>query len=165
MMTTTTTRRGGDAFIRNRSGRAKGTGPNVLCGARARAGRGGGRGGGKEGWYDDDCSPGTAFRRANPGRYRAQSRSMAVGAKEGRRRRKQSREAKSPGRRGARPQKGGGRARVGSLRAPQMRGGGTAHGPIPRDFECHKLQKKVRRLGLEYGRARQRKGDWSPRRI
>ena len=47
----------------------------------------------------------------------------------------------------ARPQKGGGRARVGSLRAPQMRGGGTAHGPIPRDFE-HKLQKKVRRLGL-----------------
>lgn len=28
-----------------------------------------------------------------------------------------------------------------------MRGGGTAHGPIPRDFE-HKLQKKVRRLGL-----------------
>jgi large subunit ribosomal protein L4 len=48
----------------------------------------------------------------------------------------------------ARPQKGGGRARVGSLRAPQMRGGGTAHGPVPRDFE-HKLQKKVRRLGLQ----------------
>merc|ERR1712216_722859 len=38
----------------------------------------------------------------------------------------------------ARSQKGGGRARVGSLRAPQMRGGGTAPGPIPRDFE-HKL--------------------------
>lgn len=29
-----------------------------------------------------------------------------------------------------------------------MRGGGTAHGPVPRDFE-HKLQKKVRRLGLQ----------------
>ena len=47
----------------------------------------------------------------------------------------------------ARPQKGGGRARVGSLRAPQMRGAVNRARADPRDFE-HKLQKKVRRLGL-----------------
>uniref|UniRef100_A0A7S0XJF4 Large ribosomal subunit protein uL4m n=1 Tax=Ostreococcus mediterraneus TaxID=1486918 RepID=A0A7S0XJF4_9CHLO len=48
----------------------------------------------------------------------------------------------------ARPQKGQGRARVGNLKAPQMRGGGTAHGPVVRSHE-HSLPKKVRRLGLK----------------
>lgn len=48
----------------------------------------------------------------------------------------------------ARPQKGGGRARVGDLRAPQMRGGGVAHGPVVRSHETG-LQRKVRRLGLK----------------
>ena len=48
----------------------------------------------------------------------------------------------------ARPQKGGGRARVGDLRAPQMRGGGKAHGPVVRSHETG-LQRKVRRLGLK----------------
>jgi len=48
----------------------------------------------------------------------------------------------------ARPQKGQGRARVGNLKAPQMRGGGTAHGPVVRSHE-HDLPKKVRRLGLK----------------
>lgn len=44
-------------------------------------------------------------------------------------------------------QKGTGRARQGSRKAPQMRGGGTAFGPQPRDFS-HKLTKKVRRLAM-----------------
>ena len=46
------------------------------------------------------------------------------------------------------PQKGGGRARVGSLRAPQMRGGGVAHGPVVRSYETA-LNKRVRRAGLK----------------
>ena len=33
-----------------------------------------------------------------------------------------------------RPQKGTGKSRQGSIRAPQWRGGGRAHGPKPRDF-------------------------------
>ena len=44
-------------------------------------------------------------------------------------------------------QKGTGRARQGSRKAPQMRGGGTAFGPQPRDF-AHKLTKKVRRMAM-----------------
>ena len=44
-------------------------------------------------------------------------------------------------------QKGSGRARQGSIRAPQWRGGGRAHGPVPRSH-AHRLPKKVRRLGL-----------------
>lgn len=37
---------------------------------------------------------------------------------------------------GAKPfrQKGTGRARQGSIREPQMRGGGTVHGPVPRSY-------------------------------
>ncbi|KAG6513641.1 hypothetical protein ZIOFF_023974 [Zingiber officinale] len=46
------------------------------------------------------------------------------------------------------PQKGTGRARHGSLRAPQFRHGATMHGPKPRSH-AFKLQKKVRRLGLK----------------
>ncbi|KAI8477377.1 MAG: ribosomal protein L4 domain-containing protein [Monoraphidium minutum] len=45
-------------------------------------------------------------------------------------------------------QKGTGQARQGSIRAPQWRGGGAAHGPVPRSH-AHKLPKKVRRLGLK----------------
>ena len=44
-------------------------------------------------------------------------------------------------------QKGTGRARQGSLRAPQFRGGGAVHGPVVRDHG-YDLPKKVRRLGL-----------------
>jgi large subunit ribosomal protein L4 len=46
-------------------------------------------------------------------------------------------------------QKGTGRARQGSLRAPQFRGGGAVHGPVVRSHE-YSLNKKVRRLGLIY---------------
>ena len=45
-------------------------------------------------------------------------------------------------------QKGTGRARFGSLKAPQMRGGGVAFGPAPRSH-AHALPKKVRKLGLK----------------
>ncbi|KAJ3677143.1 hypothetical protein LUZ60_002867 [Juncus effusus] len=45
-------------------------------------------------------------------------------------------------------QKGTGRARHGSLRGPQFRGGAAAHGPHPRSHAI-KCQKKVRRLGLK----------------
>ncbi|GBG85985.1 hypothetical protein CBR_g40797 [Chara braunii] len=45
-------------------------------------------------------------------------------------------------------QKGSGRARHGTLRGPQFRGGAVAHGPKPRSHEIS-LQKKVRRLGLK----------------
>lgn len=45
-------------------------------------------------------------------------------------------------------QKGTGNARQGSLRSPQMRGGATMHGALPRDHG-YALQKKVRALGLK----------------
>ncbi|AWI10847.1 MULTISPECIES: 50S ribosomal protein L4 [Bacillaceae] len=45
-------------------------------------------------------------------------------------------------------QKGTGRARQGSIRAPQWRGGGTVFGPVPRSY-AYKLPKKVRRLALK----------------
>ncbi|MED6161299.1 hypothetical protein PIB30_059432 [Stylosanthes scabra] len=45
-------------------------------------------------------------------------------------------------------QKKSGRARHGSLRGPQFRGGETKHGPKPRSH-AFKLNKKVRRLGLK----------------
>src|SRR3954465_13726350 len=45
-------------------------------------------------------------------------------------------------------QKGPGRARQGSLRSPQFRGGAVIFGPVPRSHEFD-LQKKVRRLGLK----------------
>ena len=44
-------------------------------------------------------------------------------------------------------QKGTGRARQGSLRSPQFRGGATIFGPVVRSHE-YSLQKKVRRLGM-----------------
>src|SRR3984893_10705827 len=50
---------------------------------------------------------------------------------------------------GAKPwrQKGTGRARQGSIRAPQWRGGGVAHGPHPRDYS-QRTPKKMVRLAL-----------------
>lgn len=45
-------------------------------------------------------------------------------------------------------QKGTGRARQGSTRAPQMRGGAVIFGPKPRDYG-YTLPKKVRALGLK----------------
>ncbi|KAF8930016.1 ribosomal protein L4/L1 family-domain-containing protein [Dissophora ornata] len=47
----------------------------------------------------------------------------------------------------AAPQKGRGAARVGSLRAPQRRGGGIAFGPKPRDHSSD-LPRKVQDMGL-----------------
>jgi large subunit ribosomal protein L4 len=44
-------------------------------------------------------------------------------------------------------QKGTGRARHGSIRAPQWRGGGIAHGPVPRDYR-QRTPKKMIRLAL-----------------
>ncbi|SKA11695.1 50S ribosomal protein L4 [Consotaella salsifontis] len=46
-------------------------------------------------------------------------------------------------------QKGTGRARHGSARAPQFRGGGKAHGPVVRSH-AHDLPKKLRALGLKH---------------
>ncbi|HLR09172.1 MAG TPA: 50S ribosomal protein L4 [Bacillota bacterium] len=45
-------------------------------------------------------------------------------------------------------QKGTGRARQGSVRAPQWVGGGVVFGPAPRSYS-YKLPKKVRRLALQ----------------
>ncbi|MDP4104451.1 MAG: 50S ribosomal protein L4 [Bacillota bacterium] len=45
-------------------------------------------------------------------------------------------------------QKGTGRARQGSIRSPQWRGGGTVFGPTPRSYSF-KLPKKVRRLAIK----------------
>ncbi len=45
-------------------------------------------------------------------------------------------------------QKGGGRARQGSLRSAQMRGGAVIFGPVVRDHS-HKLPRKVRQLALK----------------
>src|SRR5512145_3133306 len=44
-------------------------------------------------------------------------------------------------------QKGTGRARQGTIRAPQWSGGGVVFGPVPRDY-THKLTKKTRRAAL-----------------
>lgn len=44
-------------------------------------------------------------------------------------------------------QKGLGRARHGSIRSPQWRGGGVAHGPKPRDYS-QRTPKKMKRLAL-----------------
>ena len=44
-------------------------------------------------------------------------------------------------------QKGTGNARQGSIRAPQWRGGGVAHGPKPRSYD-QRTPKKMKRLAL-----------------
>ncbi len=55
-------------------------------------------------------------------------------------------------------QKGTGRARHHSARAPQFRGGGKAHGPVPHSHE-HDLPKKVRALGLRHALSAKAKAD------
>ncbi|MFC6316382.1 MULTISPECIES: 50S ribosomal protein L4 [Lapidilactobacillus] len=45
-------------------------------------------------------------------------------------------------------QKGTGRARQGSIRSPQWRGGGIVFGPTPRSY-AYKLPRKVRRLAIK----------------
>jgi large subunit ribosomal protein L4 len=45
-------------------------------------------------------------------------------------------------------QKGTGRARQGSIRSPQWRGGGIVHGPKPRDYH-QRLPKKMRRSAIK----------------
>ena len=44
-------------------------------------------------------------------------------------------------------QKGTGRARQGSIRSPQWRGGGIVFGPTPRSYS-YKLPRKIRRLAI-----------------
>lgn len=44
-------------------------------------------------------------------------------------------------------QKGTGRARQGSIRAPQFAGGGVVHGPVPRDY-AQKTPKKMKQAAL-----------------
>ena len=63
---------------------------------------------------------------------------------------------------GAKPwkQKGTGRARAGTIRAPQWRGGGVALGPKPRKYD-QKTPKKMKRLALALrtvGPGRRRQG-------
>ncbi len=53
-------------------------------------------------------------------------------------------------------QKGTGRARAGSLRIPQFRGGAVIFGPVVRDH-AHGLPKKVRRLALRTALSAKRK--------
>ena len=45
-------------------------------------------------------------------------------------------------------QKGTGRARQGSIRSPQWRGGGVVFAPVPRSYDL-KVNKKVRRLAMK----------------
>lgn len=61
---------------------------------------------------------------------------------------------------GAKPyrQKGTGRARQGTRRAPQFRGGGVVFGPHPRDFGF-KLNKKVRRNALKSALTQRAQGE------
>ena len=46
-----------------------------------------------------------------------------------------------------RPQKGTGRARAGTIRAPQWKGGGTVFGPAPRSYR-QRTPKRMKRLAL-----------------
>jgi large subunit ribosomal protein L4 len=61
---------------------------------------------------------------------------------------------------GAKPyrQKGTGRARQGTVRAPQFAGGGVVFGPVPRSHE-HSLNKKTRRAALRCALSLRRRED------
>ena len=71
----------------------------------------------------------------------------AAGARQGTRAQKTRAEVSGSGKKPWR-QKGTGRARQGSTRAPQWRGGGVVFGPTPRSYKF-KLNRKVRRLALK----------------
>lgn len=60
---------------------------------------------------------------------------------------KNKREVRGGGRKPWR-QKGTGRARTGSIRNPQWRGGGSAFGPTPRSY-AYRINRKVRRLAVQ----------------
>lgn len=68
-------------------------------------------------------------------------------ARQGTRKTKTRREIRGGGKKPWR-QKGTGRARQGSIRAPQWRGGGTVFGPKQQDFS-QKMPRKMRRLALK----------------
>ena len=70
-----------------------------------------------------------------------------AGARQGTKAQKSRAEVRGGGRKPWK-QKGTGRARQGSIRAPQWRGGGIVFGPVPRSY-AYKLNKKVRRLALK----------------
>lgn len=57
-------------------------------------------------------------------------------------------EVRGGGRKPWKQKKGTGRARQGSIRAPQWKGGGVVFGPTPRSY-AYKLPKKVRRLAIK----------------
>ncbi|MDA1296432.1 MAG: 50S ribosomal protein L4 [Chloroflexi bacterium] len=57
-----------------------------------------------------------------------------------------------------RAQKGGGRARLGSRKSPNLRGGGVAHGPHPRSYR-QKFPKKMRRQALRVALADHVRGE------
>ncbi len=57
-----------------------------------------------------------------------------------------------------RAQKGGGRARLGSRKSPNLRGGGVAHGPHPRSYR-QRLPKKMRRQALRIALANHVRGE------
>ena len=71
----------------------------------------------------------------------------AAGARQGTRAQKTRAEVAGSGKKPWR-QKGTGRARQGSTRSPQWRGGGTVFGPNPRSY-AYKLPQKVRQLALK----------------
>ena len=73
----------------------------------------------------------------------AQRAAMRQGTHKVKNRREVSGGGKKPWR-----QKGTGRARQGSIRAPQWRGGGVVFGPTPRSYEV-KVNQKVRQLALK----------------
>ena len=75
--------------------------------------------------------------------YRAAGRSGTAATK--------NRNAVSGGTRKLWRQKGTGRARVGDNRSPLWRHGGTAHGPVPRDYSWS-FPKKMRRNALRLKR-------------
>ncbi len=72
---------------------------------------------------------------------------QAAGKRQGTSKTKGRSEVRGGGRKPYR-QKGTGRARQGSIRAPQWVGGGTVFGAVPRDYH-YRVNKKIRRLALK----------------
>ncbi len=93
-----------------------------------------------------DLDPAVFEARVRPHLYHAEVRRQLAARRQGTHATK-NRAAVSGG--GSKPyrQKGTGRARQGTIRAPQFAGGGVVFGPVPRSYE-HKLTKKMRRAAL-----------------